>query len=58
MKALFILMITSLIMSVIILLHSTYKDNLEAITLSAILCLASATGAAICAKILDERKQS
>lgn len=57
MKTLFILMIIGLIMSVIILINSTIQDNIEASTLSAILCVASATGAAICAKILDERKQ-
>jgi hypothetical protein len=56
MKALLILMIIGVIMSVIILINSTIQDNIEASTLSAILCLGSATGAAICAKILDERK--
>jgi hypothetical protein len=56
MKALLILMIIGLIMSVVILIDSTIQNNIEASTLSAILCLGSATGAAICAKILDERK--
>ena len=57
MKSLLILMIIGLIMSVVILIDSTTQNNIEASTLSAILCLGSATGAAICAKILDERKQ-
>ncbi len=56
MKALLILMIIGLIMSVVILIDSTIQNNIEASTLSALLCLGSAMGASICAKILDERK--
>ena len=57
MKSLFLLMLCSLILSVAILVSSIMNNNLEGTILSAILCIASASGGAMSAKILDERKQ-
>jgi hypothetical protein len=57
MKFIFALMLTSLIMAVSVLIYSViHNTNIEATIFSAILCVASASGAAYSAKILDERK--
>jgi hypothetical protein len=56
MKLIFTLMLTSLVMAVSVLIYSVINNtNIEATIFSAILCVASASGAAYSAKILDER---